>query len=272
MVNTPNSPSVVHSRTRRVWVFAIVFVVLAPAGCFLGWSPAGIVAIVASDGPARVVEGAYVAYSYKGYVINPVDSITYERPGRIDRTDAAGTISIPPSLYLKKPFHTWRKPVVRAIYAPELHYARGFHRPLEGSLLGTVRRTFKVENFAEDPAQWEQSIEDLYALARDLLYSRKKSAPFITSDAVIQAFIDAVFHEYRALVAAHADTKRQIAILSDPYFKTLSSEDQEKILARQRADIARFPTWGPYLEYKWTRRLDDLRKGPSAQSDESRAK
>lgn len=259
-------PSVPQARRRffarpGCWLLGLLPVMLLLAAQ-VGFSPTTRWTVLRSDGAP--VEGALVVFHYYGHRFNLVDSITYERSGGVVRSDGEGRVCLPWRLYRKGPLDTYARPWIDLLYAQELHFARGL-RLRNVALPGVFEprqdgREIVLHDLADDPVEWEKSLHELHRLVADLLYAdphRPAPARAPEPDALEHELTLAVRTEYEALLARHRQTPRE-APPSSPYFESRPRQEQEEILARIRADLAREPLWGPVLERDWRRRIEQM--------------
>lgn len=250
---------------RRPGCWAVALLpVLVFAAAQVGCSPGRTLVVVRADGTP--IAGAWAAYHYHGHVFNFVDTLTYERPGSVRRSDERGRIAIPSRLYRKGPLDTQGALWIDLLYAPDLHVAREMPhgrseiageieiRPQTGELVLT--------DLSDDPEAWERTLEELYDfLAYELLPGLIGGQPprLAASPAQARELARSLRAEYDALLARHAATPRRPPPRS-PYFDSRPPAEQQEILERIREDLVRDPSWGPWLVKKWPRRLDGLER------------
>jgi len=250
------------SRWRHGCGVAAALALLAGVASLLGYTPETRVRIVREDGSP--VAGAYGACFYSGYRFNFVDSISYERPGRIVRSDAGGRLSLPHRLYRKGPLDTYATGHLLLLYAPELHHARrvwSLAESPEETHEGRVRGgRIELRDLREDPAAWERSLDELHSFLRHEVVgafeSRRPPRVHVTA-AVARELARHLRSEVEAFARRHAATPREPPP-STPYFESHTPEEQRAILSRIGQDLAREPLWGPRISRRWTPRLDGL--------------
>lgn len=231
-------------------------------GAQVGWAPSERFTVLRPDGTPAA--GAVVAFHYRGYRFNLVDSIDYERSGRIVRADARGVVELPDRLYLKGPLDGYLEPWIDLLYDPGVHFAfeAGDYELGRDGILAVRAggRELVVADRTESPAAWERSLEELFSLvAYDLVYSALNGheLEIAASEAEMRELVDALGGEYRSFLARHRETARELPP-RDAYFESLPAADRERLEARIRADLEREPLWGPYLERRWPDRLEQL--------------
>lgn len=208
------------------------------------------------DASGRPLEGAYVAYSYKGYRFNFVDSLTYHRTGAILRTNARGEFETPGFVHVHRPLDSALKPWIEWVYVPELHFALGplaFSRePIPGVLeVDAERRVAKISDLTENPEWWSRTLDELDRLVSyDLLSNDLVPA----SEAMRQELLGHLREEYRAFMERHAETPRE---LTEPeYLRYKPEEERQKILAKIRESYEREPLWGQLMERRFRSLLE----------------
>lgn len=119
---------------RFIRILAIIFLALAAA---LLASSLGVVMPRSFQdvGPDGAPAETWVAYVYRGYRLNFVDSISWTTTGGIVRTNGQGVVHLPMLVYWKVPFDGWLRHDVRTIYAPALHATRNERLPDNGAVL-----------------------------------------------------------------------------------------------------------------------------------------
>jgi hypothetical protein len=228
----------------------------------VGYTPETRVRIVREDGSP--VAGAYGACFYSGYRFNFVDSISYERPGRVVRSDAGGRLSLPRRLYWKGPLDTHATGHLLLLYAPGLHHARRVWslaespgEKHEGRVSGG---RLVLRGLREDPASWERSLDELHSFLRyEVVGAFESGRPLRVHvpAALARELARHLRAEVEAFALRHAATPREPPP-STPDFESRSPEEQRAILSRVGQDLAREPWWGPRISRRWTPRLDGL--------------
>ena len=108
----------------------------------------------------------YLAHSYSGSRLNPVDSGTYmARPLALAKSDASGRIGLPLVFHVHRPFPLETPPRlhVEFVYVPQLHNAVA--RFDDAGLA-------RVEDFTARPEAWEGSLRNLSSLLQRLVTPR----------------------------------------------------------------------------------------------------
>jgi hypothetical protein len=113
--------------------------------------------------------GVFVAYLYRGFQYNVVQSSVYCRSGSIVLTDKNGEFHVEPTIHVHLPFplETGPKLSYQLIYCPDLHNAYEVYRltgTTEGShegwcLIDPQANTFVMYDLADNPERWYTSME-----------------------------------------------------------------------------------------------------------------
>lgn len=207
--------------------------------------------------------GAFVAYYYSGHRFSTAHPVTYERPGAIVRTDAAGTYRIPGLVHVRRPLDGPLAPSIELVYVPRLHHAFG---PLAGATasqpglveIDRARRVVAVADVSGMPHRWLRSIDQLYGLIRFGLGRTKEGRPsYRVPAAVRRELAAALAQEYGAFLAAYGGVRREMEP-DDAHVRMLPAAEQERVRQRRRDDVEREPLWGPHVERLWRGRLAEL--------------
>jgi hypothetical protein len=209
------------------------------------------------------LQGAFVAYYWKGYRFNLVDSITYQRPGTILRTDSEGRFRIRGFVHLHRPLDSRLSPWITLVYVPRLHHAFGPLASATESIPGRVEIDREgtlvraaLADLSEDPDRWSRSMELLYSLiAYDL---DPDPGDYKASASVRRELAGHLVLDYAAFVQRHASTPRSIDPDSAAYLDTLSPEEREERLTARRVQLEREPLWGQWMERLWDDKLQQL--------------
>jgi hypothetical protein len=243
---------------------AAALALVAGVASLVGYTSETRVRIVHEDGSP--VAGAYGACLYSGYRFNFVDSISYERPGRVVRSDAGGRLSLPRRLYWKGPLDTHATGHLLLLYAPGLHHARRVwslaespEEKHEGRVSGG---RLVLRDLREDPAAWERSLDELHSFLRyEVVGAFESGRPprvHVTA-AVARELARHLRSEVEAFARRHAATPREPPP-STPYFESRTPEEQRAILSRVGQDLAGEPWWGPRISRQWAPRLGELER------------
>jgi len=237
----------------------------------LGFVAIGIIASVGVvmprtirvTGPDGAPVEAWAAYHYLGYRFGLVESLSYSHAGAIARTDADGNLRLPGTIYLHLPIDGWLRHRIDLLYAPGLHAAteyplaadptpRNFSRSGDG---GTIR----LADRTDDPEMWMRGFDRLFAFVRyDLMggMPRDVTAGLRNVDALARQ----VMADYRAFLERHAKTRRTVPTIGTGHLQYMPEAEREATIARIRADLAREPLWGPYVERVWSDRIAELER------------
>jgi hypothetical protein len=149
---------------------------------------------------------AYLAHSYIGSRLNPVDSGTYwARPLALAKSDASGRIDLPFVFHLHRPFPLETPPrlSVEFVYVPQLHNAMA--RVDDGGLA-------RVEDFTARPEAWEGSLRNLSSLLQRLVFPRTGERPLRERDPQSAALArELILHfsaEYEDFLRRYEDVPR----------------------------------------------------------------
>lgn len=210
------------------------------------------------DASGRPLEGAYVAYSYRGYRFNFVDTLTYERPGKIVRTDARGEFKTRGFVHVHPPLDSALMPWIEWVYAPRLHFAFGPLAFWRASIPGVLEidaehDVAKLSDLTENPEWWSRTIDELYGQVGYALLSNERVP---ASKAIRRELLEHLREEYRAFMERHAETPRK---MPEPVnLRYMTEEEREKSLAQIRESYEREPLWGQLMERLMERRLRTL--------------
>lgn len=237
------------SRLRRIALVLALLLVAAVAATTVSVVPSRTETLL--DASGRPLEGAYVAYSYKGYRFNFVDTLTYHRPGAILRTGAHGEFKTPGFVHVHRPLDNALKPWIEWVYVPELHFAFGplaFSRdPIPGVLeCDAERRVAKISDLTENPEWWSRTLDELDSLVSYALLANKLVP---ASEATRQELLGHLREEYRAFMERHAETPREL--IEPGYLRYKPEEERQKILAKIREGYEREPLWGQLMERRF---------------------
>ena len=235
-----------------------LLVVVVPAS--MSWT-SGATWHVRESGGAPAA-GAFVRYHYTGHLLNPVHSVSYDSgPSVIVRTDAAGQVTIPWRLHVRRPLPLSLPPrlLVDDVYVPRLRNAFG---PVADStssrpgvfLLDHESATLTVADVSSDPARWEASLRSLHECIRETiepLRSRGRSESDAATLAQARALIAHFRTDLSAFLGRYAATPR--ARPAPPPWA--SEAERRQWDANVDAQLALEPTWGPYVERMFRGRL-----------------
>lgn len=242
---------------RVFFVFAALVLVLAAVSTVSiasGWEGELV------DLQGAPLEGAYVAYYWKGYRFNFVDSITYQRPGAVLRTDARGRLRIRGFVHLHPPLDSRLSPWIALVYAPRLHHAFGPLAQGTDSVPGRVeidrdgtRVRAALADLTEQPDRWSRSLDSLYSLiVYDLDPENDKYRVYASMRRELASRLVA---DYSAFLQRHASTPRSVDPDSAVYLATLSPAEREERLKNWQEELEREPLWGPWMERLWSDKL-----------------
>lgn len=242
------------SRRKLRWLRRILLALLLVFGVAVAVTSVSVVpgrTFTLLDTSGRPLEGAYVAYSYKGYRFNFVDTLTYHRPGAILRTDARGEFKTPGFVHVHPPLDTALKPWIEWVYVPQLHFALApfaFSRdPIPGVLeVDPRRRVAKISDLTENPEWWSRTLDEL---DRQVGYALLSNERVPATEALRQELFGHLREEYHAFMERHAETPRE---MTEPaYLRYKPEEERQKILAEIRKSYEREPLWGQLIERRF---------------------
>lgn len=251
----------VSSRIRRVLLVLLALVLVVAVASTVSVAPGLEGKLV--DVRGEPLAGAYVAYYWKGYRFNFVDSITYERPGTILRTDAKGRYRIRGFVHLHRPLDSRLSTFIALVYVPELHHAFGPLARQTESIPGRVEidRDVAATTLAEltdDPAHWSRSMSSLYSLIACELGPEKTR--YRVPASVRRELAIHLLQDYAAFMERHASTPREIDPDSAASLAYLSPAEREERLETWRARIEREPFWGQWMARMWDDNVRFLRR------------
>jgi hypothetical protein len=199
-------------------------------------------------------------------VFNFVDSLGRYEPGRLLRSDALGRVRLPARLALKSPLRSQPKMGVHFVYAPRQHNALrgGFEGATRPGVfeIDAERDALRLHDLGADPARWEESLGVLHSWVRfEAWPTRDQDADYKVprvrvSQAELSPLVAELLGEYRQLIERHANTARSLP--DDAELATWPAPGQEERLARLREDLLEEPLWGPPLQRRWQRRLQQV--------------
>ena len=206
---------------------------------------------------------AFAVYHIKGYRLNFVDSITFNKGGGIVRADEAGRIEIPRRVVMRRPYPLDLKiaPVVDLLYSPGQHNALGSVG--SATIAGVIERSadgdIVLYDQGADPNQWLRSMEKLYRVldrqVRQGVYLG--GGQYVALDAALEDKRELLSHmgrEHHAFLDRYESTPRTIP---PPRHRLTQERHAEYVRAYQRS-IEQEPLWGPYLRRRWERRIQSL--------------
>ena len=235
-----------------------LLVVVVPAS--VSWTSGATWQIRESGGGPAV--GAYVRYHYAGHLLNPVHSVSYDSgPSVIVRTDAAGQVTIPWRLHVRRPLPLSLPPrlLVDDVYVPRLRNAFG---PVADStssrpgvfLVDHAAATLTVADVSADPSRWEASLRSLFECIRETVEpprARGRGGADAATLAQARALAAHFRTDYGAFLGRYAETRRP-----RPAAPAWASEaERRQWEANVDAQLTREPTWGPYVERTFRGRL-----------------
>ena len=230
----------------------------------VSWTPARTLRL--TDESGAPASGAYARYHYSGFILNPVDSLTYVSGGsRIVRADAEGRVRIPGRIHVRAPLPPSTPPAVFIdhLYVPRLHNAFG---PLaDGTssqpgvfLVDPRRERVSIVDVSGRPERWERSMRTLFDCINRTLSPVGSIAPAAPGDVQTRAYarelIGHLREEYAAFLARHGGTPRT----RPPAPQWSTEEERRRWEELADAHIAREPLWGPYVERIWRSNLQAL--------------
>jgi hypothetical protein len=237
----------------RVLVRLAISLLIVGALASVSWtSGAEWHVIETGEGPAA---GAFVRYHYTGHLLNPVHPVSYDvGPSVIIRADAAGRVTIPWRLHLRSPLPLSLPPrlMIDDVYVPRLRSAFGplsEHTPSRPGVfvVDHAAATLAVSDVSGDPVRWEASLRSLFECIRETI-EPTRSRGRRQSDAATLAQARALIAHFRtdfdAFISRYAGTAR-----ARPAPPSWASEaERRQWESNVDAQLAREPTWGPYVE------------------------
>lgn len=213
------------------------------------------------DDAGEPVAGAYIAYYHKGYRFNFVDTLTYERPGTILRTDAEGRFEIAGFWHLHRPLDRGLVPFILVAYAPRLHHAFGpiaeLSDPVPGRFdIDRERGLLELVEVTDDPEAWSRSLGLLDTLITYELAASDRCRLDRRAQALRPELAEHLLREYEAFMARHGSTPRQLA--APPSY--LPEEERAQRLARAQEQLEQEPFWGQVVERRFRRDLERWRE------------
>jgi hypothetical protein len=238
-----------------VWILgalALLFV-LATVSC------TAPVVLRFTDEDGAPASDAYVQYHYEGELINLVHPVSYvHRGSAIVRADGDGRVTIPARLHIRNPLrlsgppHVW----IGFVVVPRLHNAFGpiAERTTSRSWvfqLDEGHRNVVVFDVSRDPERWELSLSYLFDCIRQTLSRGGSRAPAVPGDTRTiergRELIDLLEREYAAFLAKYGNTQRARPVAGPG----VTEAERQQWQAQLDAQLAREPTWGPFVERKW---------------------
>ncbi len=237
----------------RVLVRLTVSLLIVGAVASVSWSSAAEWHIVeAGDGPAA---GAFVRFHYTGHLLNPVHPVSYDLgPSVIVRADDQGRVVIPWRLHLRRPLPLSLPPrlMIDDVYVPRLRNTFGPIADGTPSRAGVAHvdheaRTVALQDVSGDPARWEASLRALFECIRETVEpprSRGRTAADAATLAQARALVAHFRTDFSAFLGRYAGAPR-----ARPAAPTWASDaERRQWESNVDAQMAREPTWGPYIE------------------------
>ena len=222
---------------KRLRLTAIVVITLLALASVSVKLPRNLEVSDPSGTPAHPV---YVAYSYFGSRLNPVDSVTY-RAGRLTlaRSDQPGRVVIPSALHVHKPFplETHPRLHVEFVYVPRLHNAT--------ARMNDDRAV--VADLTGQPDLWHGTLTSIVSMISRFT-ARTDGEPSLrdaepAEAALVTELITHFRREYEVFLERYRDTPRPRAQMPE-HIKALSEEEQRRWREFTDASLAREPLWG----------------------------
>lgn len=201
-------------------------------------------------GPDGAPTEAWVAFVHEGNHVHYAASLDWRRPGGLLKTNASGIVELPLVIYLKPPLEASVRHRVQTIFVPALHATMHESSPAGGA-------TIQVPDYAGDPVAWEHALGEVYSLvAKDMAFGGQRR--YAVEPDMAKSFARLVIAEYRALLAAHGERRREVPAEVPGHLQFASQEDRAEWRERMQREIELEPTWGIYLEHRYTSRMADL--------------
>lgn len=218
---------------------------------------------IRTAGPDGTPVEAWAAYHYEGNRFNFADSIAYRRPGALVKTDSDGNLHLAGTIYLHFPLDGWLSPRIDLLYAPALHGVVAFPLAAEPAVRiferSTDGRMLRLADQTNDPELWARSLGRLIPYLRhDLMGGSPHD--IAVDPRTVEILAEQAIADYRAFVERHAATPRTIPTIGVDHLKYESEAEREATLARIRAELAREPLWGPYVQRIWGQQVSDLER------------
>ena len=245
-------------RPVRWIIFAVALFVVSAASISI--SPRQVWRILGMDG--RPVEGAFVAYYFRGQEFHVVETGDYSRSGKIGRSDGEGRVRIPWTVHVHLPFplQTNLAPFIEYVYAPPLHNmpTNVPTKSWGGSNDPEVRpgccvidrqsRFIRMENRGPNPDQWYQTLQDLESLIARLLPEWGPHRPEIRSTlGERRELVAHLRREYETFLAEYADARRELPPPS-PRRWYESLEDYQARRKQREHELANPVSWGNIMK------------------------
>jgi hypothetical protein len=123
-------------------------------------------------------------------------------------------------------------------------------RPAEGEVLA-------IPDNSADPEAWAHALDEVYSL---VVYdiSLAEHSRYDVEPEMTKRLARLAVDEYRALLAAHGNRRRQIPTDIPSHLQFASEADRAEWRARMRREIEREPTWGEHIRRRYAARMGDL--------------
>ena len=237
---------------RRLVVRLVVALLVVVVPASVSWT-SGVAWHVREAGGAPA-SGAFVRYHYTGHLLNPVHSVSYDSgPSVLVRADAAGRVTISWRLHVRRPLPLSLPPrlMVDDVYVPRLRNAFG---PVADStssrpgvfLVDHAAATMTVFDVSGDPVQWQASLRSLFECIRETVEptrSHGRGGADTATLAQARALIAHFRADFAAFLERYAGTPRERPA-APPW---ASETERRRWDANVDAQLAREPTWGPYI-------------------------
>jgi hypothetical protein len=212
------------------------------------------------DERAAPIDPAYVAYSYFGSIVNPVDSITYRA-----KPLARGRVIVPAAFHTRSPLPIGTGPSlhVRLVYVPRLHNAWGNLNEQASSQPGifTIETPGKraiVSDLTAKPEPWAGTLSNLSALINELIAPVIDGRVLVSTDPVTVSLTrELIAHfrqEYEAFLASYGDVPRPAPEMPAS-LRWSTADEQRRWQESADLSLAREPRWGVMVERLYARAL-----------------
>jgi hypothetical protein len=201
------------------------------------------------------LDPSYIAYSYVGHRLNFVHPVSY-RASRLAlaRSDAAGSVSVPPAVHPHLPFPLQTHPALRVemVYAPRMHNAWGQLSEGSPSVPGIFeidagRRRAVVADLSGRPEEWEGSLRNLSSMIHQLMSARPGEPPLREADpasaALVRELLGHFREEYRAFLERYDEVARPWPEMP-VWARSSSAEEQRSWRTTIEKHLALEPRWG----------------------------
>ena len=220
-----------------------------------------------TDAAGSAIDRVYLAFQYRGSLLNPVHPVTYNASAlTVVRSSAPGRVDVPGAWHLHAPFPLKTPPSlwIELVYVPRLHNASGHLNEASPSLGGVfviaqpgVRAT--VFDLSDRPELWEGTLRNLSSIISRLIAPPVEPDPQPAIDRATAALTRELIGELRQEVATfrakYGAVERKMPEMP-PYLRSARADEQKRWADAVATQLHHEPTWGLLIDRLFTDELE----------------